>query len=410
MRILYISHLYDPELGAQSVRVRNLSLAWARMGHDVTVLTAFPNHPAGRVYPGWRSRFLKLGDVSDDHGVRVVRIAHVPRPNRGSFNRLVAFSSFTATAALASVAMRGFDVVIGTVPQPLQPLAAWLRSRTGRTKFVLEIRDLWPEGLAATGQAGRESLAYAGLHRVASFLYRRADHVVAVTEAIRDHIVTDWQVPADGVDVVRAAVDAASFQVAGDPVEHKQRWGLEGKFTVSYVGTLGNAHGLKVVLDAAALLGESRPEIEFMLVGDGAEVAQLKAAAEGLTNVRFTGAVPRADLPSILAASDVCIAVLRDDPLFTTVVPTKLYEYMAAEKPIICNVPGEAASLLQTAGAGKNIPPGDPAALAEAVTRLADDPGLRETMAQNGSRWVRENADWDERAARFASVFERVVG
>ena len=391
------------------MRIRNLSRAWARMGHRVTVLTAFPNHPAGRLYPGWRRRFLKLVDVSDDAGVRVVRVAHVPRPNRGAMNRLAAFSSFTASAALASVAMRGFDVVIGTVPQPLQPLAAWLRSRTSRAKFVLEMRDLWPEGLAATGQAGRESIAYSGLHRVASFLYSRADHVVAVTDAIKAHIVADWDVPDNRVDVVRAAVDAAAFKAAGDTVEHKRRWDLEGKFTISYVGTLGNAHGLEVVLDAAAILGKSRPDIQFLFVGDGAEGAELRAAAQNRANVRFIGARPRSDLPSIYAASDICIGVLRDDPLFTTVVPTKLYEYMAAGKPIICNVPGEAAALLQTARAGISIAPGDAAALAGAVTQLADDSALMESMARNGFTWVRENADWDKRAAQYESVLESVV-
>jgi colanic acid biosynthesis glycosyl transferase WcaI len=395
-------------MGAQSMRVQSLSRAWVAMGHEVTVLTAFPNHPAGKLYPGWRRRFMKLVDVSDDKGVRVVRVAHVPRANRGAANRLVSFSSFTISAALAALAMPRFDVVIGTVPQPLQPLAAWSASRIRRSKFILEIRDLWPEGLVATGQAGRGSIAYAGLNRVASHLYGSADHVVAVTDAIRDHIVDDWDVPAERVDVVRAAVDASAFEPVGDVVKHKQRWSQDGKFTVSYVGTLGNAHDLAMVLDAAALLQDTRPDIEFLFTGDGAEGPELRIKARGMKNVRFLGARPRGDLSSIFAASDVCLAVLRPDPLFTTVVPTKLYEYMAAGKPIINNVPGEAAALIEAAATGSTIAPGDPKGLATAVLRLADNPELRETMARNGPGWVRSHADWNNRTEQYASILERV--
>jgi glycosyltransferase involved in cell wall biosynthesis len=379
------------------------------MGHDVTVITAFPNHPTGHLSPGWRRRFLKLVDISDDEGVRVVRIAHVLRPNRGAFNRLIGFSSFTANAAAASLMMRGFDIVVGTVPQPLLPLAAWMRSLTGKTKFVLEIRDLWPESLVAAGQGGTDSMAYLGLKRIADHLYQHADHVVAVTDAIRDRVVTDWGVPAKRVDVIRAAVDADTFDLSGDVSEHKKRWGEEEKFTVTYMGTLGNAHGLEIILDAAASLAEKRPEIEFLFVGDGAEGARLREGARKQSNVRFLGVRPREDLPSIYAASDVCMAVLRDDPLFTTVVPNKIYEYMAAGKPIICNVVGEASSLVESASAGVITSPGSSAELAEAVTQLADDAELRERMGRNGAEWVRENAAWGSRAEQYASIFERVT-
>lgn len=409
MRILYISHLYDPEMGAQSVRVQNLSRTWVSMGHEVTVLTAFPNHPAGKIFPGWRHRFMKFVDVSADEGVKIVRVAHAPRPNRGTLNRLVGFSSFTLSAALASTALPRSDIVIGTVPQPLQPLAAWLGSRIRRSKFVLEVRDLWPEGLVATGQAGNESLPYRGLKRVASHLYDSADHVVAVTDSIRDHIVANWRVPDNKVDVVRAAVNASAFDASLNPEQEKQRWGQQGKFTVSYIGTLGNAHDLGLVLDAAALLSHTHPNVEFLFAGDGAEGPALRARAGGMGNVRFIGARPRTELPSIFSASDVCLAILRPDPLFTTVAPTKLYEYMAAGKPIISNVPGEASTLLEQADAGVSISPGDPSALVSAITRLVDDPARRTALGQNGATWVRANAIWAERAREYDSIFQRCV-
>ena len=152
-----------------------------------------------------------------------------------------------------------------------------------------------------------------------------------------------------------------------------------------------------------------KADVEFLFVGDGAEGPALRKAAQEMKNVRFIGARPRSDLSSIFSASDICIAMLRPDPLFTTVVPTKLYEYMAAGKAIISNVPGEAASLLEQADAGITIPPGDPSALASTVIELADDPLRRQAQGLNGARWVRTNANWAERAEKYVSIFDRVV-
>ena len=411
MKILYVSHLYEPEMGAQPVRVRQLATRWARLGHDVTVLTGFPNHPGGRIYDGFRRRAWKLVDSEIDEGVRVVRTWYVPRPNRGALNRAIAFSSYTLSAALTSLAQRPFDVVIGTVPQPLSPLSAWFRSRVGGAKFVLEVRDLWPEGLVATGQASTSSFSYRALERVASFLHNRADHVVAVTDALSDFVVESRGVPSNRVDVVRAGIDVNAFSADTDASEHKERWGVAGNFVVSYVGTLGNAHDLGVLLRAAKSLQESEPGIRIHIAGTGAEEESLDRLSSdlGLTNTRFLGHQPRNAIPSILAASDVCIATLRPDPVFETVVPTKLYEYMAAGRPVVSNVPGEAARLLEEAGAGVVVTPGDPEAIASAIRRMASDDGARAKMGTSGRSYAGETASWQSRAELYLEILGRVV-
>ena len=412
MRILYVSHLYDPEPGAQPVRVRELTRRWARAGHEVTVLAGFPNHPHGRIYPGYRARYWRFADSEDDAGVRVVRTWLLPRPNRGALNRALVFSSYTVSAALTSLALRPVDVVIGTVPQPLAPLAAWFRTSIGGARFVLEVRDLWPEGLVATGHASAESLPVRALDRVARFLYGRADHVVAVTDAIRDNLIQNRGVKSGNVDVIRAGVDAGAFAMNLSSDEAKTRLGVEGRFVVSYVGTVGDAHGLDVLLDAAALLKSRNDDrVLFLVAGTGAQEAVLRSRARDLSldNVRFLGQIQRAEIPHVYGASDVCVAILRDDPLFRTVVPTKLYEYMAAGRGILCNVPGEASELVEQAGAGLAIAPGDGAALADAVADLAAAPQRLVAFGEAGRRYAATEASWDRRAADYLDVLERVV-
>jgi colanic acid biosynthesis glycosyl transferase WcaI len=411
LRILYFSHLYDPEPGAQPVRVRQLAQQWARRGHDVTILTGFPNHPEGRIFPAYRRRFWKFVDTSLDGDVRVVRTWLIPRANNSAVNRLIAFSTFTGSSALTSLGIGRADVVIGTVPQPLSPLAAWLKSRLGGAAFLLEIRDLWPEGLLATGQASTDSMSYRFLDHVAGFLNKRADHIVAVTDAIRDHLVEQRGVPDTRVDVVRAGVASEAFQSVVEPEESKRKWDAEGRFVVSYVGTHGNAHDLWSILRAAEKISTINPDVLFFFAGQGAEATQLRdhASSLGLTNVKFLGGIDRREIPSLLNASDICLATLRDSPIFRTVVPTKLYEYMAAGRPIICNVPGEATEMLERAGTGVYVPAADPDALVGAIKMLIADPERRFAMGRAGREAVRKDASWESRADDYLEILKRIV-
>ena len=411
LRILYVSHLYDPEPGAQPVRVRQLAHHWARRGHEVTVLTGFPNHPEGHIFPGYRARFWKLVDSEMEGDVRIVRTWLIPRPNRGALNRSVVFSSFTASAALTGLGIGSADVVIGTVPQPLAPLAAWFKSRASKAPFVLEIRDLWPEGLLATGQASSSSVSYRVLDRVARFLHGRADHIVAVTESIRDHVIEHRKVSPDRINVVRAGVAVDEFESNSEPEESKRWWDVSGRFVVSYVGTHGDAHDLWTVLQAAEAMADTDPRVLFLFAGGGAEAERLcaHASSKGLKNVRFLGQIDRDDIPSVLNASDICLATLRDSPVFKTVVPTKLYEYMAARRPIITNVAGEAENLVESAGAGVYVPAEDPEALAGAIRSIAADPQRAAHMGSAGLDAVRSGASWEARGDLYLEVLERVV-
>jgi glycosyltransferase involved in cell wall biosynthesis len=410
LKILYISQQFAPEMGAPSVRVRELATHWVAMGHRVTVLTAFPNHPTGRIFPGYRRRYFTLVASENQNGVRIVRTWLIPRPNRGTLSRLISFSTFTMSAGVTSLLMGKYDVVIGTSPPPFTPLAAWGRSRLFRSKFVLEVRDLWPESVVGSGHGTSQSLSVRGLDRIVRFLYNRADHIVATTNGISEHIVASRGISPQKVSVVPAAVDPDGFAPTDQGDTDGLLSDLEGKFIVAYVGTLGIAHGLDLVIDAARIAHERDPNVVFILVGDGAERDYLSdRVRRAPAAVRILPPQPFSRVPEILQAADVCLAVLQDDPVFRTAVPTKIYEYMAAGRPIVSNVPGDARELIETANAGVSVPPGDAESLAGAVLALKANPQRRSDLGVNGMRYVDEHGSWQARAQEYANVLERVI-
>lgn len=272
------------------------------------------------------------------------------------------------------------DVVIGSSPHLFAALAAERIAARWGVPFVLEVRDLWPESLLAAG--GRKGPAYVALDGIARYLYRRAERIIVLARGSGRHLA------AQGVDEARIAyvpngVDADAFADVRRP--HRVT------FTAIYAGAHGPANGLDVVLDAAALLRE-RPEIRFLLVGDGPAKSALVTAAQGrgLDNVEFRGLVPKTEIPALLAGADAGVMVLKDSPLFAYgVSPNKLFDYLGAALPVVCNVPGEVAELLAASGAGEQAAPGSARALADAVLRLAArSPCERACMGERGRAWV----------------------
>jgi colanic acid biosynthesis glycosyl transferase WcaI len=412
LRILFISHLYHPEPGAQPARVRNLTQRWAAAGHDVTILAGVPNHPNGKIYPGHKLRAFRGSYTEWDGQVRIARVVYFMRPNRGAINRLVSFSSFTLLATMQSVFMRPYDVVIGTIPQPFAPLAAYLRSAIGNAKFVLDVRDLWPEGLTATGQSSENSMSYKVIGAATSFLYKKADQIVAVTDGIRDSLLENHPLNPEDTHIVRAAVDLDYFQTPDAPVDQNILDHTRGKFVISYIGTMGNAHGLEHVVEAAQILEQNQPgRFAFVIAGTGAEEQVIRNLVEtiSVTNVLCTGQVDRDQIPGLLHASDVALASLRPSPVFETVVPTKIYEYMAAGLPVLSNVAGETKELIARSKSGITVEGGNATAIASGITELANDPAKLAQFGKSGVEFVKANVSWEASADTYLKVLERAI-
>ncbi|MGH9504295.1 MAG: glycosyltransferase family 4 protein [Terriglobales bacterium] len=411
MKILYVSQYFPPEMGAPAARVAELSCYWAQQRHEVTVLTGFPNHPTGIVPPEYRRKFLRLVAREQTDGVNVVRTWLLPFPNRRSYERILNYSSFCLSAAVTGLFTEHPDVVIASSPQLLVALSGWWLARRKGARFVFEVRDLWPESLAAVGVGNADSLVYRSLARIAGFLYRKADHVVVVTPAFKEHLVQAWQVPAEKISVVENGVETELFSPTTEP-KLRTELGGDGKFVVSYIGTMGNAHGLQTLVEAAAELQSSGAEIQFLLVGEGAEKKQLVSLvrSRGVTNVRFVDQQPRGVIPAYICASDACVVLLKKSEVFKTVIPTKMLEFMSCARPVILGVDGQARQILEEAQAGIFIEPGNPSQLARAVLRLAGDGQLKQTLGRNGRRHILQRFSRRQTANAYLDLLSELLG
>ncbi len=375
------------------------------------MLTGFPNHPTGVVPAEYRRKFRRLVAREKTNGVKVIRTWLLPFPNRKTYERMLNYSSFCISAAGTGLFTERPDVVIASSPQLLVGLSGWWLARCKRSRFIFEVRDLWPESLAAVGVGKADSLVYRSLARIAGFLYRNSDHVVVVTPAFKEYLVQHWDVPAQKISVIENGVDAEVFK-SQTQSNLRADLGIEGKFVVSYIGTMGNAHGLHTLVEAAAKLQNSAAEILFLLLGEGAEKEHLVslARARGLSNVRFVDQQSREKIPGFICASDACVVLLKQNEIFKTVIPSKMLEFMSCARPVILGVDGQARQILEEAQAGICIEPENSAQLAQAVLRLAADPQLRETLGRNGRRHVLQHFSRRQTATAYLDLLRELIG
>jgi glycosyltransferase involved in cell wall biosynthesis len=405
VNIVFLSHYFPPEVNAPASRTYEHCREWAKAGHDITVVTCAPNHPAGRIYPGYRNLPWQVERID---GIRTVRLWTLLAPNEGVSRRIANHLSYMLVAVLAIPFLPRPDVVVSTSPQLFCGLAGYVVSRVRRVPWVLEIRDLWPESIVAVG-ALRRGWAIRLCERIETWAYRKADRIVPVTESFRRHI-EERGAAADKITVVKNGVDLERFSRPRKDQGLARELGLEGKFTAAYFGTHGMAHALDSVLRAAELVRDD-PRIVFLLVGDGAERRRLQAMKErlGLTNVVMLEQQPKDRMPALWGVTDVALVLLRKSSLFRTVIPSKIFEAMGAGRPIVLGVEGETRDIIERAGCGIPIEPESPQALAAAVRRLADRPELAHEMGAKGLACVVREYDRRVLAARFADVLTELV-
>lgn len=408
MKILYISQYFPPEMGAPAARASELARHWTGAGHEVSILTGFPNHPTGIVPPEWRSRLRRLVFREDFHGAAVFRTWLWPLPNRKAHERMRNYASFCISAAVRGLSIPRPDVIIASSPQLLVGLAGWWLSFVRQIPFVFEVRDLWPESLVAVGAGQEGSFLHRTLGAIAGFLYRRSNRIVVVTPAFKEHLIQQWRVPAEKIAVVENGVETDLFSPGSEDETHslRRQLGAQDKFLVSYIGTMGNAHGLETLLDAAEILKNAHPEVRFLLIGEGAEKAKIQSLAEsrGLKNVQFLGQQPREKIPSFISASDACLVLLKKTDVFKTVIPTKMLEFMSCARPVILGVEGQARGILEEAKAGLAIEPENADALAGSVLTLANQRHLGTALGQNGREYILQRFSRSASAAKYLHV------
>lgn len=374
MHILFLTDNFPPEVNAPASRTFEHCREWVKAGHEVTVITCAPNFPKGKVYEGYRNR-LWQHETTD--GIRVIRVWSYISANEGFALRTLDYVSYMVSAVLAAPFVRKVDLIVGTSPQFFTACAAYAASRTRRVPYVFELRDLWPESIRAVG-AMKEGRALRALERLELFLYRKAARVVSVTQSFKRNLVERGVDPAK-IAVVTNGVDGSRFTPRPKDADLVARHGLAGKFVAGYVGTHGMAHALETVLDAAKRFqGAGDDRFRFLLLGDGARKQALVARAEelGLRNIVFVDSVPKDEVARYWSLIDVSIIHLRRTELFTTVIPSKLFECLGMGIPVLHGVAGESAEIVEREGVGLVVEPENAEALSAGLARLADDPEL----------------------------------
>lgn len=406
MKILFLTHYFPPEVNAPANRTHEHARRWVRDGHEVTIITGVPNHPKGQLFPGYRNRWLQEEEID---GIRVLRTWMYLTSNQGFARRILNYVLFAVTATIASLRAGRPDVVVATSPQFFCGLAgaavSWLKWRP----FVLEIRDLWPESIVQLGQLDSRLLIGA-LEALETALYRSAKGIVVNTRAFTDHIAARG-VPRDRIELVYNGIDPELFHPREPNRALLRDRGLEDRRVISYIGTLGLAHGLMTIVEAADQLRHDE-SLAFVLIGEGADRERIEreVAERGLDNVSLPGLRPRAEIPDWIASSAVLLIMLRDLPVFQTVIPSKLFEFWAQEGPIILAAPpGECRDLLERNDSGLAISPEDSTALASAIREVLDDPSVARERAQRGRECVEQSFLRDDLARQMAAFLERTA-
>jgi len=379
MRVLILSQYYSPE---PIPKPHELAVALRERGHQVTAITAFPNYPAGRFYPEVR---LRLWQEERLDGIRVIRLPLFPDHSPSALRRCLNYGSFAlAAATIGVIRSGGADVLYVESPPLTTGVPAWLLSVLRRTPFLLRVNDLWPESVEATGVVTNPR-ALSWIRRVEDFAYAKSSAIAVISPGVRGNLMGKG-VPGEKVHVIPHWADESVYAPHPADEAFAAAHGLSGRFNVMFAGYLGLAQGLDVVVDASRLLAD-RPEVQFVLIGDGVAEARLRDRVRGLGNVLFLGRQPASLMPRFFAIAEVLLVHLLDRPLFRITIPSKTMAYMACGRPILMAVEGDAADLISSARAGMVCPPGSPERLAEAVRALVKMPVAdREALGANGRR------------------------
>jgi colanic acid biosynthesis glycosyl transferase WcaI len=392
MRIAYVTQWFEPE--PNIVKGIQFVHALQAAGHEVTVVTGLPNYPSGRIFPGYRVRPIQRERID---GVEIVRLPLYPSHDRSSLRRSLNFLSFFVSAFVYLLLRRSrFDLAYVYHP----PITVGLAAALARMPFLLDVQDLWPDTIAATGMTGASRLIRP-LGACCRFVYARASAIVAQSEGMKRALV-DRGVPEAKVSVIRNWAEA-EFQIVPATASS------EAPFTLVYGGNLGRAQQLGNLIEAAAILKRERPDIRILLFGSGIDEDDLRRQAERqrLGNIRFGGRIPVQEIVQEFAGADALLLHLGDDPLFAITIPSKTQNYLAMARPIVAAVNGEAAQILRDSGAAVVVPPAQPAALANAIIEVADaSRSKRERMGEAGAEYYRRHFSFSEGMSRTVSLLD----
>lgn len=392
-----MTQYFPPETGAAPERAWHMCQALIAAGHEVVIVTGLPNHPSGEILPQYRSGVR----IERQSGLEIRRVSLYASPRKDALRRFLNQISFAWTSWLELRQLDPcLDVVVASIPPTFLGVgAAWL-ARRRHVPFLVDVRDDWPRAAVRLGFMNDGLLANR-LQRISDTIYDRADQLILVTPSMLKRFENSG-IAAHRLALVMNGADLARYERTPEDLP------LAGTLRVVYAGTHGLVHGMDAILDAAAMLGDCS---EFLLVGDGVRKQELmsRAEADGLSNVRFEGSVQPDELPGILGRADVCLATTGADEFCGETIPVKVFEYMAASRPIVAAVRGDAAEVIERSGAGIVVDPEDGVAIAEALKRISMHRDEASEMARRGRDAVIEHYSRAAQGRQFVSIVEHAV-
>ena len=404
MRILIVHQNFIDHRHPGGTRHLDLAKQLVKDGHEVTIIASTVDYLTGQRVeePSEAERLEAYG------GVKVRRAYALPCVQKGLIWRTLSYLSFVPFALGTALRSGPADIVFGTTPPIFQLPVPWLAACFKRAPFVLEVRDLWPDFAIGMGVL-KNKLLIAMARFVERFFYRRATHIIGNSPAYID-AVAERGVDRRQLSFLANAVDLDLFHPQSHGDSMRQQLGLQDKFVVTYAGAIGMANDIDTILRAAHRL-KDQSDIHFLIAGEGKERSRLQEAANAqqLTNVSFSGHFPKTDIGKVLAASDVGIATLLDIPEFRSPFPNKVFDYMAAGRPVLLAIDGAARTLVENAGAGLAVPPGDDEAIAAAVKQLRDDPGQRQQMGSAGRDYIEREHTLQGQVHKLEAIFEQAL-
>ena len=384
-------------------RHHELARYFAEHGHRVTIIASPISYLTGKAR---QSKIPWIERQTDGALITILRAYAYPALHRSFAYRVLNFFSFMLSSFLIGLGVKKVDLVWGTSPPIFQGLTAWALARLKHVPFLFEVRDLWPAFAVAVGVL-RVPLLIKLSEWLEGFLYRRADLVVVNSPGYIQHVKSRG---ARQVELVPNGTDTKMFNPSVDGHSFRRVHGLEDKFIALYAGAHGLSNDLGVVLEAARRL-HSRKDIIIVLLGDGKDkpALQSQATRDGLDNIKFLPPIPKVEMPTALAAANACIAILKPVELYKTTYPNKVFDYMASGKPVVLAIDGVIHEVIDNAGAGIPVPPGDPQALTEAILSLADNPELASRLGRQARTYVETHFDRANLASKFMGIMDRLV-
>ena len=403
MKLLVLCPHYAPDVAPTGEVMTAIVSELARRGHEIRVVTSLPWYRRHRVEPGWRGRPVRSGAARG--GVKVTRVHPFPTARGSVAARAAGFAGFTALVAAAAAARDRPDAVLAMSPPITLGLAGWAAARRWRAPLVFNLQDVFPDAAIDTGAIrGRRLVALA--RRLERFIYDRAAAVTVLSSDMRDNVASKLDAGRSGsVRVIPNFVDTSRIRPRGRDTAYRAEHGLGDRTVVMYAGNVGFSQPLDLLV-AAARAHRHRDDVVFVVNGEGSARPALEASAAGLPNVVFVGYQPAERLDEVLASADVHVVVLREG-LARSSVPSKIYSILAAGRPVVASVdPGtELPRMIDEAGCGAAVAPGDQRAFDAAVETLIDDPEGRDAMGRRGRAYVEECMTAQAVAGAYEALF-----